>query len=79
MYKIKRFSFQVKVPTINEEQYYDVVDHGILDPLDNIADKIGNTGIISIDKKSRNIKAVTKPLKKWHEYKRTKIKSKKKD
>lgn len=68
MYKIKRFSY-LKVPNISEEQYYDIMNHNVLDPLDSIANKIGDTGIVSIDKKSRNIKAITGPLKKWNKYK----------
>jgi hypothetical protein len=81
MYRIKRFSsLSIKVPDklkVSEEDYYKVVDDTIINPLDDFAEKISNTGIVSIDKKGRNIKTITNPLKKWHKYKRNKIKNKK--
>lgn len=81
MYRIKRFSsLSIKVPDklkVSEEDYYKVVDDTIINPLDDFAEKISNTGIVSIDKKGRNIKTITNPLKMWHKYKRNKIKNKK--
>lgn len=77
MYRIKRFSsLSIKVPDklkVSEEDYYKVVDDTIINPLDDFAEKISNTGIVSIDKKGRNIKTITKPLKRWNEYKKNKL------